>query len=98
MKEELERLVLRMYRNGIRYSDAVREFQRTFLATALRAENANQVRVAMRLGIHRNTLRHQIRLLELDIKALRVARRRPPSSERTVVGQKGDCNYNRTRY
>ena len=88
MKEELERLVLQMYRNGLRYSEAVREFQRTFLATVLRAENANQVKVAKILGIHRNTLRRQIRELELDIKALRVARRRPPSSERTVVGQK----------
>ena len=97
MKEELERLVLQMYRSGLRYSDAVREFQRTFLATILRAENANQVRVAKRLGIHRNTLRRQIRELGMDIKALRVAHRRPPSSERTIPGQKVYANYNRIR-
>ena len=88
MKQELERLILQMYRNGLRYSDAVREFQRTFLATVLRGENANQLRAAKRLGIHRNTLRRQIRELELDIKSLRVARRRPPLSERILVGQK----------
>lgn len=88
MKEELERLVLQMYRSGLRYSDAVREFQRTFLATVLRDENVNQVRAAKRLGIHRNTLRRQIHELELDVKSLRVARRRPPLSERALVAQK----------
>ena len=88
MKEELERLVSQMYRNGLRYSDAVREFQRTFLATVLREENVNQLRAAKRLGIHRNTLRRQINELELDVKSLRVARRRPPSSERVPTAQK----------
>jgi DNA-binding NtrC family response regulator len=88
VKQELERLILQMYRNGLRYSDAVREFQRTFLATVLREENVNQGRAAKRLGIHRNTLRHQIRELELDITSLRVARRRPPLSERVFVAQK----------
>jgi DNA-binding NtrC family response regulator len=88
MKQELERLTLQMYRDGLRYSDAVREFQKTFLATVLRDENANQLRAAKRLGIHRNTLRRQIRELELDIKSLRVARRRPPLSERVLVAQK----------
>ena len=71
MKQELERLVLQMYRSGFRYSDVVREFQRTFLATVLRDENVNQVGAAKRLGIHRNTLRRQIHELGLDIKSLR---------------------------
>ena len=88
MKEELERVVLEMYRNGIPYPDAVREFQRTFLATVLREENVNQLRAAKRLGIHRNTLRRQIHELKLDVKSLRVARRRPPLSERVLVAQR----------
>ena len=88
MKEELERLVLQMYRSGLRYSEPVREFQRTFLATVLREANANQVRAAKRLGIHRNTLRRQIQELGLDVKSLRVARRRPPLSERVLVAHK----------
>ena len=85
MKEELERLVLQMYRSGLRYSNAAHEFQRTFLATVLRDENVNQVRAAKKLGIHRNTLRRQIQELGLDVKSLRVARRRPPLSERVLV-------------
>jgi Fis family transcriptional regulator len=88
VQEELQRLVLQMYRSGLRYSEAVREFQRSFLATVLREENTNQVRAAERLRMHRNTLRHQIHDLGLDIKALRVARRRPPLSERVLVGPK----------
>ena len=85
MKEELEQIVLQMYRSGLQYSGAVREFQKTFLATVLREVNANQVRAAKKMGIHRNTLRRQIQELELDIKMLRVGRRRPVLSERVGV-------------
>lgn len=88
MKEQLERLTLQMYREGVRYAAAVREFQKTFLTTVLRDHNANQLKAAKRLGIHRNTLRRQIQELELDITALRVPRRRPVRSERNLVGQK----------
>ena len=88
MKEELEQIALQMYRSGLQYSGAVREFQKMFLATVLRETNANQVRAAKKLGIHRNTLRRQIQELELDIKMLRVGRRRPVLSERVVVERK----------
>ena len=88
MKEQLDRLTLQMYRDGMRYSEAVREFERTFLATVLRDQNANQVKAAKKLGVHRNTLRRQIKELELDIKPLHVAQRRPPLSERVLIGQK----------
>ena len=57
MKEQLEKLVLQMYRSGIRYSEAVREFQSVFILTVLREHKANQLRAAQKLGIHRNTLR-----------------------------------------
>jgi len=90
VKEQLERLTLQMYRQGIRYPAAVREFQKTFLATVLRDHNANQVRAAKRLGMHRNTLRRQIHELELDISTLCAARRRPVLTERALVGQKRD--------
>lgn len=88
MKEALEQIVLYMYRSRLPYSEAVREFQKTFLATVLRQENANQVRAAKKLGIHRNTLRRQIREFDLDVKMLRVNRRRPVLSERIVVERK----------
>ena len=88
MKEELEQVVLQMYRSGLQYGEAVREFQRVFLATVLRETNANQVRAAKKLGMHRNTLRRQVHELKLDIKTLQVGRRRPALSERIVVERK----------
>ncbi len=87
VKEQLEKLVLQMYRSGIRYSEAVREFQRVFILTVLREHKANQVRAAQKLGMHRNTLRRIIRNFELDIRPLRPSTRRPPLSERAVPVQ-----------
>ena len=67
MKEQLEKLVLHMYRSGTRYSEAVREFQKVFILTVLREQKANQSRAAQTLGMHRNTLHRILRKLELDI-------------------------------
>ena len=50
MKEQLEKLVLQMYRSGVRYSEAVREFQSVFILTVLREHKANQLRAAQKLG------------------------------------------------
>ena len=83
MKEQLEKLVLQMYRSGIRYFEAVSEFQRIFLLAVLRERKANQLRAARDLGMHRNTLRRVIRKLKIDVAPLR-ATRRPPLSERPV--------------
>ncbi len=87
MKEQLEKIVLYMYGSGIRYPQAVREFQTVFLLTVLREQKGNQFRAAQKLGMHRNTLRRTLRKLELDIKLLRPAPRRPPLSERAVAVQ-----------
>jgi Fis family transcriptional regulator, factor for inversion stimulation protein len=89
VKEQLERLVLQMYRSGTSYPEAVREFQKAFIITVLRDLNGNQVRAAEKLGVHRNTLHRTLHELDVDIKALRVLRRRPPVSARlSVVGEK----------
>src|SRR5213080_20766 len=87
MEEQLEKLVLQMYKNGIRYAEAVRQFQSVFMLTVLREQRANQVRAAQKLGMHRNTLRRIIRNFELDIRPLRPSTRRPPLSERAVPVQ-----------
>jgi DNA-binding NtrC family response regulator len=88
VKEELEKLVVHMYRNGMQYSEAVREFQSVFILTVLREHKANQFRAAQKLGMHRNTLRRIIRKLKVDIRLLRPARRRPPLRERPVSLEK----------
>jgi Fis family transcriptional regulator, factor for inversion stimulation protein len=85
MKVQLENLVLHMYKSGLRYSEAVREFQKAFILTVLQENNGNQVMAARKLRIHRNSLRRIIRDLQLDIRAIRAAaRRRPPQSERVI--------------
>jgi len=85
VKVELENLVLQMYENGLRYSEAVREFQKAFILTVLQENEGNQVRAARKLHIHRNSLRRIVRDLQLDTRAIRAAaRRRPPRSERVI--------------
>ena len=82
MKEQLESVVLQMYKAGIRCSEAVREFQKAFILAVLKDQRGNQCRAAKILGIHRNTLRRAIRLLEIDIGSTRAkGSRRPPRSE-----------------
>ena len=85
MKEQLEKLVLQMYRSGTQYSEAVREFQRAFITAVLRDMNGNQVRAARQLGMHRNTLRRNLQELDLDVKSMRASRRRPPVSARPIA-------------
>lgn len=83
MKAQLENLVLQMYRDGMRFEEAVREFQRVFILIVLRDQKGNQCRAADKLGMHRNTLRRTIRSLRLDLQPIReAARRRPPRAER----------------
>jgi Fis family transcriptional regulator len=82
MKEQLDSLVLQMYRAGARCSEAVREFQRAFILTVLKDQRGNQCKAAEKLGMHRNTLRRTIRDLEIDIGPTRATgRRRPPRSD-----------------
>ena len=86
MKVELENLTRQMYRTGIKYPEAVREFQKTFVLTVLQDQSANQCRAAARLGIHRNTLRRTLHDLGLDIRLIRTAaRRKPPQGERPIT-------------
>ena len=82
MNEQLESVVLQMYRAGVRYSEAMREFQKAFILTVLKDQRGNQCKAAERFGIHRNTLRRTIRELEIDIGPTRaMGRPRPTRSE-----------------
>ena len=85
MKDQLEALVSQMYRSGILYSEAVREFKKRFIVTVLEENNGNQCKAARQLGMHRNTLSRTIAELEVDVKALRTGTRRPPRSERPLA-------------
>jgi Fis family transcriptional regulator, factor for inversion stimulation protein len=90
MKNQLEDLVLRMYKDGIRYSEAVSEFQKSFILRVLQERKGNQLRAARDLGMHRNTLRRIIHSLQIDLQAMRASRRRPPQSEHSVAVKKNE--------
>ena len=81
MPDELDSLVKQMYQRGILYREAVSEFQKAFIASALREYKGNLSKAAPQLGIHRNTLTRIIAQLGLDGSAFRSpGRRRPPAS------------------
>ncbi len=84
MKDQLEALVLQMYKSGITYPEAVCEFKKRFILTVLQESKGNQCKAARQLGMHRNTLSRTIAELKLDAKSLRLGTRRPPRSAHTL--------------
>ncbi len=78
MKDQLEALVLQMYKGGILYTEAVREFKKRFITTVLEENYGNQCKAARELGMHRNTLSRTIDELKIDMRALRDGAKRPP--------------------
>ena len=79
---------MQMYRSGILYVEAVREFKKRFILMVLQENKGNQCKAARQLGMHRNTLSRTIAELELDIKSLRSGTRRPPRSARPLSFEK----------
>lgn len=88
MKDQLEALTAQMYRSGILYSEAVREFKKRFITTVLQENQGNQCKAARELGMHRNTLSRTIEELRIDVRMVRDGARRPPHSARPLVLEK----------
>ncbi len=88
MKDQLEALINQMYKGGILYSEAVREFKKRFILAVLQENNGNQCKAARELGMHRNTLSRTISELKLDMRAVRDISRRPPRSARPMTMEK----------
>jgi Fis family transcriptional regulator len=75
---------MKMYKDGITYSEGLCEFKKRFLLAVLQDCNGNQCKAARLLGMHRNTLSRTIAELKLNAKELRSGTRRPPRSAHTV--------------
>lgn len=56
ISERLDRLVDEMVTRGVRFEDAVHEFEKRFIAKVLASSDGSLTRTADTLGIHRNTL------------------------------------------
>jgi Fis family transcriptional regulator, factor for inversion stimulation protein len=85
VKDQLEALILQMYKNGITYSEGVCEFKKRFILTVLQDCKGNQCKAARQLGMHRNTLSRAIAELKLDARGLRHDTRRPPRSAHAIA-------------
>jgi transcriptional regulator with GAF, ATPase, and Fis domain len=88
VKDQLEALVAQMYKSGILYSEAVREFKKRFIMNVLQENNGNQCKAARELGMHRNSLSRTIEELQIDIREVRNGLRRPPLSARPLILEK----------
>lgn len=82
VRDQLEALIMQMYKSNILYSEAVREFKKRFILTVLQENKGNQCRAARQLGMHRNTLSRTITELKIDVRQLRDGGKRPPRSAR----------------
>jgi Fis family transcriptional regulator len=88
VKDQLEALILQMYRSNILYAEGVREFKKRFILTVLEENKGNQCRAARELGMHRNTLSRTITELKIDLRPLREGVKRPPRSARPITMEK----------
>jgi Fis family transcriptional regulator len=88
VKDQLEALVMQMYKSNILYSEAVREFKKKFILTVLEENKGNQCRAARELDMHRNTLSRTIAELKIDVRQLRDGSKRPPRSARPATYEK----------
>ena len=60
MREKLDQLVTEMIERRIFLEEAVGEFEKKFIQSALRKTEGNQSKAAKILGVHRNTLGRKI--------------------------------------
>ena len=88
MRDQLESLIMQMYKSNILYSEAVCEFKKRFILTVLEENKGNQCRAARELGMHRNTLSRTITELRIDMRQVRDGAKRPPRSARPVTYEK----------
>ena len=60
ISDRLEKLVEEMVDRGVRFEDALREFEKRFIARVLGQCDGSLTKASDALGIHRNTLTRKI--------------------------------------
>jgi DNA-binding NtrC family response regulator len=61
LKERLDILCKEMIEKGILFPEAMDQFERCFIAEAMRRNGGNMIRAAATLRIHRNTLSKKVK-------------------------------------
>lgn len=65
MRDDLLALVQQMIDRGIRFEEAQKEFEKTFIARALTKTNYNVCKAAKMTGLHRNTLSRKMQTYKI---------------------------------
>jgi len=60
VREQMERLIREMVDKGILFEDALRAFEKSFVAEVLSRSDGSLTRAAKTLRIHRNTLSRKV--------------------------------------
>jgi DNA-binding NtrC family response regulator len=92
MKSRLEALVMEMVDRGIRFEDAVQEFEKHFILSVLKKTKGNLSKAADELQIHRNTLSKRVAKYYQNghmIGARRRQRTARPAAARTAAAKAG---------
>lgn len=63
--QKLEAVIKEMVDKEVRYKEALREFEKIYLETAMKKYRGNKTLIAKALGIHRNTLHSRTKLLKI---------------------------------
>jgi len=63
--QKMEILIKDMVEKEVRYRDALKEFQKIYLETALGKYRGNKTLMAKSLGLHRNTLHNKAKTLKI---------------------------------
>jgi DNA-binding NtrC family response regulator len=69
ISDKLEKLVEEMVDKGVRFEDAVHEFEKRFIARVLGSCQGSLSKTAGTLGIHRNTLTRKMEAYRLKRRA-----------------------------
>jgi transcriptional regulator with PAS, ATPase and Fis domain len=56
LKDRLENICVEMIDRGILFSEALEQFEKSFIAEVVRRNDGNLTNASSKLGIHRNTL------------------------------------------
>ncbi len=70
ISERLDRLVAEMDEKGVRFEDAVREFEKRYICRVLDRCAGSLTRTSTELGLHRNTLTRKLAAYKIRRKAL----------------------------
>lgn len=65
LHQKIEILIQEMVERELHLKDAMREFEKIYVETALKKYQGNMTRTAKDLGVHRNTLRNRINFLKI---------------------------------